>query len=152
MSHVKSWSAHRRTDRTPYNLVMTLERGWTLLSAEARRASHPDFVLPPLDERMSVAVGQAVKLLFDIETKEGDRIVDRGVDRMWVIVRQRVEGRYVGVLDSDPGRAENLLLRPGDEVEFGPEHITDIDSPPREYVIRKYGARFFDESNSDPTR
>lgn len=132
---------------------MNLRRGWTLLSAEARRASHPDFVLPSLDERMSVGVGQAVKLLFDIETREDGQVVDRGVDRMWVIVRRRAGGRYVGVLDSDPGRAENLLLRPGDEVEFGPEHITDIDSPPREYVMRKYGARFFDdESNSDPTR
>ena len=132
---------------------MNLRRGWRLLSAEARRASHPGFALPSLDARMSVAVGQAVKLLFDIETREDGQVVDRGVDRMWVIVRRRAGGRYAGVLDRDPGRAENLLLRPGDEVEFGPEHITDIDSPPREYVIRKYGARFFDgASTSDRTR
>jgi hypothetical protein len=51
----------------------------------------------------------------------------------------------MGVLDSDPGVAENLRLREGDSVTFGPEHIADIATPPRHYVIKKYGASFFDE-------
>lgn len=82
-------------------------------------------------------------MLFDIETRENGQIIDRGIDRMWVIVRRRLDGRYVGILDNNPGRAENLLLQSGDEIVFGPEHITEIDSPPRDYVLRRYGAGFF---------
>jgi len=36
-------------------------------------------------------------------------------------------------------------LREGDVITFGPEHIAEISTPPREYVIEKYGASFFDE-------
>lgn len=56
---------------------------------------------------------------------------------MWVIVKARTEGGYIGVLDSDPGTAENLRLREGDSIEFGPQHIADISSVPREYVAKK---------------
>ena len=122
----------------------TIEKdGWALLSAEDHQKAHPEFRLPSLSDRASVAVGQAVKLLFDIETRENGRIIDRGIDRMWVIVRRRLNGRYVGILDNDPGRAENLLLQSGDEIVFGPEHITEIDSPPRDYVLHRFGAGFF---------
>jgi hypothetical protein len=124
----------------------TVEKdGWALVSAEEYQKAHPGLLLPSLAERASVAAGQAVKLLFDIETREGGQTLDRGIDRMWVIVRRRLQGRYLGILDSDPGRAENLLLQPGNEIRFGPEHITAIDSPPREYVLQKYGADFFVE-------
>lgn len=30
-------------------------------------------------------------------------------------------------------------------ITFGPEHIAEIGAPPREYVMKKYGASFFDE-------
>ena len=30
-------------------------------------------------------------------------------------------------------------------VTFRPEHIAEIGAPPREYVMKKYGASFFDE-------
>jgi hypothetical protein len=120
--------------------------GWELISAEDRYATHPDtFQIPAREERENLAPGDAAKLLFDIETREEGRIVDRGVDRMWVIVKDRTEGGYVGVLDSNPGTAENLRLREGDHVTFRPEHIAEIGSPPREYVLKKYGAAFFDK-------
>ena len=51
--------------------------------------------------------------------------MDRGVDRMWVVVKARTNGGYVGVLDNNPGPAENLRLREGDNVAFGPEHIAE---------------------------
>jgi hypothetical protein len=69
--------------------------------------------------------------------------VDRGVDRMWVVVKGRTEGGYIGVLDNSPGTAENLRLREADNITFGPEHIAEIGSPPREYVMKKYGESFF---------
>jgi uncharacterized protein YegJ (DUF2314 family) len=120
--------------------------GWELISAEDRNAAHPNtFQIPARENREALAPGDGAKLLFDIETRENGRIVDRGVDRMWVIVRARIEGGHVGVLDNDPGTAENVQLREGDVITFGPEHITDIVTPPREYVKEKYGASFFDE-------
>ena len=120
--------------------------GWELISAEDRNATHPEtFHIPAREKREGLAQGDAAKLLFDIETREGGRIVDRGVDRMWVIVKARTERGYIGILDNDPGTAENLGLREGDSIAFGPEHIADIGNPPREYVIKKYGASFFDE-------
>jgi hypothetical protein len=120
--------------------------GWELISAEDRNATHPDtFQIPAREKRESLAPGDAAKLLFDIETREEGRVVDRGVDRMWVIIKSRTEGGYIGVLDSNPGTAENLRLQEGDNITFGPEHITEIGSPPRDYVMKKYGASFFDK-------
>jgi hypothetical protein len=109
-----------------------------------RHATHPDsFSIPARQEREAVAPGDAVKLLFDIETREAERVIDRGVDRMWVIVKHRVGDNYVGVLDSEPGVAEGLTLHSGTELVFGAEHIVEIDHPPRSYVIEKYGTDFF---------
>lgn len=120
------------------------EDGWALVSAEARQREHPEtFTLPPLEARRGVVAGDAVQLLFDIETRRNGRVIDRGIDRMWVIVRRRDENHLSGVLDSDPGRAEGLDLRPGQIVSFGPEHIVRIETPPRDYVVEKYGASFF---------
>jgi hypothetical protein len=63
---------------------------------------------------------------------------------MWVIVRSSRDGQFTGVLDSDPGLAEGLNLRPGQEIQFGPEHVVRIEHPPREYVVEKYGVGFFE--------
>jgi len=69
---------------------------------------------------------------------------DRGVERMWVIVRRRAGGRYVGVLDSTPLAAGLPALTRGCEVVFAPEHVADIDRPSRSYVIEHHGRDFFD--------
>ena len=124
----------------------TIERdGWTLLSGEARHAADPQtFWIPNRRERESLSPGDAAQLLFDIETREAGRVVDRGVDRMWVIVKSRVGDLYCGVLDSDPGRAEGLSLHPGIEVTFAPEHVIAIERPPDGYVRHKYGPSFFE--------
>jgi hypothetical protein len=120
------------------------EDGWALVSAEIRHRGHPEsFRIPERTERENLKAGDAAKLLFDIETRGGGRVIDRGVDRMWVIVKRREGGNYVGVLDSNPGVAEGLTLRPGTEVLFGAEHIVDIGHPPRSYVVARYGAEFF---------
>ena len=102
-------------------------------------------MIPDLKDRDSLAPGDAAKLLFDMETRGGDRVIDRGVDRMWVIVKRRIDDNYVGVLESDPGIAEGLTLRPGTEVLFRAEHICDIGHPPRSYIVDKYGVEFFAE-------
>lgn len=117
-----------------------------MVSAEGRQAAHPDtFVIPSRDRRASLSPGDGAKLLFDIETKENGLVTDRGIDRMWVIVKNRRADDYIGILDSIPGAAENLKLQEGDAVVFGPEHVAEIGKPPREYVVRKYGPSFFEE-------
>lgn len=119
--------------------------GWELISGEQHQARHPSFSLPDRKVRESLRPGDAAKLLFDIETRVAGCVTDRGVDRMWVIVKRRVGGGYLGVLDSDPGRAENLNLRPGTELHFTAEHVVDIDHPPRDYIIEKHGFNPLDQ-------
>jgi hypothetical protein len=120
--------------------------GWQLLSGEEAHAAHPDtFYIPPATDRATLNPGDGVQLLFDIERKEGGAVIDRGVDRLWVIIKARISERYLGVLDNDPGSAANLTLREGDVITFGPEHVIDISRPPREYVVEKYGPEFFAE-------
>lgn len=128
----------------PTRLAGIAKDGWTLVSAEARQNEYPDsFPIPDRIERENLTTGDAAKLLFDIETREGQRVVDRGVDRLWVIVKRRVGYHYIGVLDSDPGVSPGLTLGPGTEVFFGPEHIIAFDRPPRDYIVDKYGPDFF---------
>jgi hypothetical protein len=125
--------------------LATIERdGWTLLSAEERHARHPEtFRIPGRRERESLSPGDAAQLLFDIELRQAGHVVDRGVDRMWVIVKGRVGHFYSGILDSDPGHADGLSLRPGSVVVFAPEHVIAIGRPPDGYVRAKYGPDFF---------
>lgn len=130
----------------PARFASIAEDGWTLVSAEVRHSESPgSFAIPDPTEREGLRAGDAARLLFDIETREAGRVIDRGVDRMWVIVKRRVGSHYIGVLDNDPGIAEGLTLRPGTEVLFGPEHISALDHPPRSYVIDKFGTDFFAE-------
>jgi hypothetical protein len=122
------------------------ENGWVLVSAEERAAAHPrTFELPPRSARDALSPGDAAKLLFDIETRENGCIVDRGIDRMWVIVKAKTEDGYIGVLDNDPGAAENLTLHERDLIAFRSEHVADIGQPPRDYIVKKYGASFFQD-------
>jgi hypothetical protein len=121
--------------------------GWQLESAEARHAVSPDtFWVPPRAQREGLQPGDGAKLLFQI-TSAGETGVGRGVERLWVIVRRRVGGLYVAVLDSTPSSTDpstSSLVR-GCVVVFAPEHVADISTPSRQYVIRQYGEQFFDE-------
>ncbi len=121
--------------------------GWTLLSAVERATSTPEhFVIPPESHRSALGVGDAAKLLFDIETRDNGQVIDRGVERMWVIVKSKTSDGFVGVLDNDPGAAGALNLVEGDLISFRAEHVTDIAKPPRDYIVSKYGAGFFGDA------
>lgn len=117
------------------------DTGWTLLSAESRHLATPEkFQIPGKLQRINLRVGEAARLLFDIETSHDGEVVDRGVDRMWVIVGKVIENGYLGILDSDPGLAENLKLFRGDILFFGSEHICNIDYPPKDYIEDIYSS------------
>ena len=119
---------------------------WVPLSAEERHARQPStFTLPDAAVREGLTPGMAAQLLFDIETRQGGKVIDRGVDRMWVIALPPREGqtsRHLGILDSDPGRADKLRLRKGDIIPFRPEHVCRVDRPPRAFLLEAHGALF----------
>jgi hypothetical protein len=109
---------------------------WQLLSAEESHRRNPStFWIPSLDARSSLQRGQAAKLMFEIEADE-DGSVDRGVERMWVLITERVGEIYIGVLVNTPSldAPDEFHLRLGAEVPFLPEHIIDIDDPPQDFV------------------
>jgi uncharacterized protein YegJ (DUF2314 family) len=117
--------------------------GWQLLSATEQNATYPDtFHIPSQQSRRSLKRGDAAKLLFDIETRVNGVVTDRGVDRMWVVILCRTVKGYIGVLDNDPGRAENLALSKGDLIEFDADHVCAIDYPPAEFLATAH-ARYF---------
>jgi hypothetical protein len=56
---------------------------------------------------------------------------------MWVIVSERQDGYYIGLLDNQPASFEpsdDVYLCFGAEIPFSPEHVIDIADPPQEYV------------------
>jgi hypothetical protein len=123
--------------------------GWELESAEARHAASPDtFRIPSRAQRERLQPGDGAKLLFRIASP-GHTGVERGVERMWVIVRRRVEGLYVAVLDSTPSSTDpSTSLARGTVLAFAPEHVADINTPSRDYVIRQYGETFFSDADA----
>jgi hypothetical protein len=118
---------------------------WCLRSGEEAHCASPEnFWLPSRADRDHLVHGQAVKLLFDQEGYEESGEITVQCERMWVIVTERVSGRYLGVLDNDPQLLEpneSTYLRRGVEVAFDPEHVIDVGSPPADYVAERLGER-----------
>ena len=104
--------------------LSTLEAdGWELDDGEAIAKAHPvTFWIPPLEQRQSLKTGAIVKLLFRIETREGD--AESAVERMWVRVEERSGPHYLGTLDNDP--VEDSALKCGARVVFEARHVIDI--------------------------
>jgi hypothetical protein len=101
--------------------------GWCLDDGEALHAEAPEtFWIPPREDRERLGLGDLVKLIFRIAVD--DPAAPVAVERMWVIVRERAEGGYLGLLDNDPfALAENDELWSGVEIPFEPRHVIDID-------------------------
>jgi hypothetical protein len=101
--------------------------GWELERAEDRHAASPEtFSIPSREERVAVAPGRTVKLLFLFMNEEqGTPIID--CERMWVTVLSAEGGTYTGRLESLP--ASSSALAPGYVVSFGPEHIAAVMTP-----------------------
>lgn len=79
------------------------------------------FFIPTRAEREAVTSGDLVKLLFEIVDPTDDM---PSAERMWVQVIEVKSGRYVGVLDNEPGALRSI--GPGSRIEFGPEHIISL--------------------------
>lgn len=110
---------------------------WELMSAELLHKQHPEtFWIPSFEERQDVKRGQGVKLLFKIQLEDDDGKISYQVERMWLIVSEKIDDFYIGILDNKPASfipSDNNYLRFGAEIPFLAEHIADIGNPPQEY-------------------
>ena len=93
---------------------------YALDDGEALNREFPDtFWVPSRDERDNLLPGELVKLIFRISLES-----EQHVERMWVMVKERLENGYVGELDNDPYCTTELCA--GARVEFRPEHVIQI--------------------------
>lgn len=93
-----------------------------LANGEQIHAAHPEtFEIPPRSQRETLQPGDLAKLLFAVMEPSGD---EPSAERMWVMVRQVIGGRYVGSLDNEPRAITTIAA--DDPVEFGPEHVIQI--------------------------
>lgn len=110
---------------------------WELRSGEKSHVANlEEFRIPPLMARQQLVRGQAAKLIFDIETDNEGRI-ELGGERMWVIVSEKIDDIYIGILDNQPACLEpddSFYLGFGVEVPFKAEHVIDIETPPQDYA------------------
>lgn len=101
--------------------------GWCLDDGEEYHARSPDsFWLPDRAMRENLQTGDFAKLIFRISVDDPDKPI--AVERMWVLVRERINGGYLGVLDNDPTAIdENDTLWSGIELPFQPHHVINIE-------------------------
>lgn len=101
--------------------------GWCLEDGEARHAEAPrTFWIPERDRRDSLEIGDLAKLIFRISVDDAEDNV--AVERMWVVVRERLADGYLGVLDNEPDAiAENEEFWLGSEIPFSAKHVINIE-------------------------
>jgi hypothetical protein len=99
--------------------------GWCLDDGEERGREFPEtFVVPDLALRKILQPGDFAKLIFKIAV-EGDE--HAAVERMWVIVRERISGGYIGMLDNEPQAiSHNNRFWFGTEMPFDYRHIISV--------------------------
>jgi hypothetical protein len=111
--------------------------GWCLEDGEAYHAAAPEtFWLPERQRRESLQPGDVAKLIFRISVDNPDQEFV-AVERMWVLVRERIVGGYLGILDNEPNAiAENDEFWLGTELPFSAKHVINIDEKDAKTVAR----------------
>ena len=96
--------------------------GWRLMDGEQLHRNAPaTFEIPDLALREILRPGDLVKLVFEIDLDEP------AVERMWVIIREKISGGYVGMLINEPASiGKNDWLWDGTELPFEYRHIVDV--------------------------
>ncbi|MBX7171540.1 MAG: hypothetical protein K1X72_11335 [Pyrinomonadaceae bacterium] len=121
------------------------EDSWQLRSGEESHQERPEeFWMPDLEIRQNLKRGDAVKLIFDFEGYNEDGQIEIGGERMWVIVQDKIEDFYLGILDNQPAGIDEGFLDKNSEIYFKAEHIIDIGYPPKEYLTERFGKKFLE--------
>ena len=109
-----------------YPQLTTLENdGWELADAEELNKEAPDrFWLPSYEQRTGLKPGQLVKLIFRIVTVNKVQQEEIHVERMWVLVQEKVKSYYLGILDNDPYCTDDI--KAGLVVYFESRHIIAV--------------------------
>ncbi|WP_431851156.1 hypothetical protein [Allosphingosinicella sp.] len=102
--------------------------GWCLDDGEEYHREAPEtFWIPSKAAREGLYPGDLAKLIFRIDVGGEDKQV--AVERMWVLVRERIPNGYLGILDNNPHAIEeNDELWSGIELPFSARHVIDIDT------------------------
>ena len=119
---------------------------WQLRNAEQSHKENPGtFWIPELRKRKSLKVGDAAKLILEIECEDEDGRVFIEGERGYVIVSEIAGDKYIGILDFQPACIEqgrdDIYLCFGAEIAFSHEHIIDIDRPPEDYIEWQLGQK-----------
>lgn len=119
---------------------------WQLRDGERSHEAHPEtFWIPSLDARSSLKVGDAAKIILEIECEDEDGTISIESERGYVIVSEVVGNQYIGILDFQPlcvdKDQENVYLCFGAEIPFSPEHVIDINRPPDDYIEWQLGMK-----------
>ncbi len=101
--------------------------GWCLEDGEQLHREAPKtFLIPDLALRQILQPGDFAKLVFRIAVESEDEPCT--VERMWVIIRERVAAGYIGILDNIPTKiSENKDFWLGTEPPFEARHIIAVD-------------------------
>ena len=99
---------------------------YTLSDAEELNRLHTTFGIPSPETRRSVAPGNLVKLIFNIQFIDDNEALESFVERMWVKVVTNNNGIYIGILDNDAYCTEKLAS--GHRVEFESKNIIAVYS------------------------
>ncbi len=112
---------------------------WQLRNGEESHNQNPDkFWIPPLKERKALKIGDAAKIILEIECENDDGEIIVEGERGYVIISEIVGDKYIGILDFQPAcidkDEEGIYLCFGAEIPFSHEHVIDIDRPPDDYI------------------
>jgi hypothetical protein len=101
-----------------------IEDGWCLNDGEALHEQAPKtFLIPDLALRKILQPGDFAKLVFEIAIQDEHP----AVERMWVIIRERTAGGYIGMLNNEPDSIpKNDRLWLGTELPFEYRHIIAV--------------------------
>jgi hypothetical protein len=110
--------------------------GWSLDNGEVLNRAHPDsFEIPNAAVREILQPGDWAKLIFRINVDDAE--TPAAVERMWVLVTQRLPAGYLGVLDNEPRSIQpNDDFWLGAELPFEPRHIIDVQGGDDDSVAR----------------
>jgi hypothetical protein len=119
---------------------------WQLRNGEESNRKNPDsFWIPELEKRKTLSVGDAAKVILEIESEKEDGSIIVEGERGFVIVSEVIGDSYIGILDFQPACIEkgrdDIYLCFGAEIPFSHEHVIDIDRPPEDYIKWQLGQK-----------
>ena len=108
-----------------FSLPSIEKDGYHLLNGMQIHTDNPSTFLIPSDEQKDkLKSGNLVKLIFEIRTVNAKKKKELHGERMWVIILDRDEEQFLGILDNQPYCTDSI--KPGLMVYFGSQHIVDI--------------------------